>query len=408
MSDPVLKATGNPWLTVIGLGEDGLAGLTEASRKALQQAETIFGGPRHLELVSAGDRGQAWPVPFSTAPVLALRGQPVVVLASGDPFWFGAGGALARDLAAQEIAPAEWVSQPAASVFSLAANCLHWKLEETLCLGLHAAPYEHLLPLLAPDRRIICTLRDAAAPADLAQWLNAQGFGASSLTVMERLGGARQRIRVLRADRFDLEDIQAPVAVAIDPSGRKGLPQASGLADEHFLSDGQITKRPIRALTLSALAPRANELLWDIGGGSGSISVEWCLAATGARAVSFEPRASRLENIRANAARFGLTNRMAGVLGKAPEVLTGYPLPDCVFIGGGGSQALLDHLWMLLPAGTRLVANGVTLETETLLMQAHAQRGGHLLKVEIAEAGSLGTMRDWQPARPVIQWSVTR
>ncbi|WP_083099592.1 precorrin-6y C5,15-methyltransferase (decarboxylating) subunit CbiE [Pseudophaeobacter leonis] len=403
MSDPVFKEAGAPWLTVIGLGEDGLTGLTEASRKALQQAKVIFGGPRHLELGAAGDRGRAWPVPFSTAPVLALRGQPVVVLASGDPFWFGAGGALARDLSAED-----WTSHPAPSVFSLAANTLHWKLEETLCLGLHAAPFEQMLPLLAPDRRILCTLRDGDAPTELAQWLNAQGFGASTLTVMERLGGALQRIRRARADSFDLDEIQAPVALAIEPAGRKGLPQAAGLADEHFLSDGQITKRPIRALTLSALAPRANELLWDIGGGSGSISTEWCLAAAGARAVSFDPRASRLDNIRANAARFGLSHRMAGVLGKAPEVLTGYELPDCVFIGGGGSQALLDHLWMLLPPGTRLVANGVTLETETLLMQAHAQRGGQLLKVEIAEAGPLGTMRDWQRARPVIQWSVTR
>jgi precorrin-6B C5,15-methyltransferase / cobalt-precorrin-6B C5,C15-methyltransferase len=403
MSDPVFKEAGAPWLTVIGLGEDGLTGLTEASRKALQQARVIFGGSRHLELVAAGDRGQAWPVPFSTAPVLALRGQPVVVLASGDPFWFGAGGALARDLCAED-----WISHPAPSVFSLAANALHWKLEETLCLGLHATPFEHMLPLLAPDRRMICTLRDGAAPAELAQWLNAQGFGASTLTVLERLGGVRQRIRRARADSFDLDEIEAPVALAIDPAGGKGLPQAAGLADDHFLSDGQITKRPIRALTLSALAPRGNELLWDIGGGSGSISVEWCLAAAGARAVSFEPRASRLDNIRANAARFGLSHRMAGVLGRAPEVLTGYELPDCVFIGGGGSQALLDHLWMLLPPGTRLVANGVTLETETLLMQAHAQHGGQLLKVEIAEAGPLGSMRDWQRARPVIQWSVTR
>jgi precorrin-6Y C5,15-methyltransferase (decarboxylating) len=403
MSDPVLQASGNPWLTVIGLGEDGLAGLSEASRKALRQAKTIFGGPRHLELVAAGTKGQAWPVPFSTAPVLALRGQPVVVLASGDPFWFGAGGALARDLCAED-----WISHPSPSVFSLAASTLHWKLEETLCLGLHAAPFEQMLPLLAPGRRILCTLRDGAAPAELAQWLNAQGFGASTLTVMERLGGALQRIRRARAESFDLDEIEAPVALAIDPAGGKGLPQAAGLADDHFLSDGQITKRPIRALTLSALAPRANELLWDIGGGSGSISVEWCLAAAGARAVSFEPRASRLDNIRANAVRFGLSHRMAAVQGKAPEVLTGYELPDCVFIGGGGSQALLDHLWMLLPPGTRLVANGVTLETETLLMQAHAQRGGQLLKVEIAEAGPLGAMRDWQRARPVIQWSVTR
>lgn len=391
-----------PWLTVIGLGEDGLAGLSEASRKALDGAQTIFGGPRHLELVHAGARGQAWPVPFSTAPVLAQRGQPVVVLASGDPFWHGAGGALMRDLAAHE-----WVSYPVPSCFALAANRLGWKLEDTLCLGLHATPYAKLLPLLGRGTRAICTLRDGAAPSELAEWLVHNGHPDAQLHVMERLGGPQERVLPVLAKDWDLPPGGAPVLVAIEAT-QPGLPRASGLADALFASDGQITKRPIRALTLSTLAPRAGELLWDIGGGSGSISVEWCLAAPGARALCFEPRPERLENITTNAAYFGLSHRLAAMHGKAPQVLTGHELPDCVFIGGGGSQALLQHLWMILPEGTRLVANGVTLETETLLMQAHAQYGGHLMKAEIAEAGPLGSMRDWRRARPVIQWSVTR
>jgi precorrin-6Y C5,15-methyltransferase (decarboxylating) len=399
MSDSLSKH----WLTIIGLGENGLEGLSNASRKALAEAQVIFGGPRHLELVGADSKGQPWPVPFSIEPVLDVRGRKVAVLASGDPFWHGAGGSLARHLE-----DGEWVSHPVPSTFALAANLLAWKLEEVLCLGLHAAPYARLRPLLAAGTRMICTMRDSAAPSELAAWLTAKGFGASKLIVMEALGGPRQRLRTSSADTFDIEDIQAPVAVAIEAEGHKGLPQASGLADDLFASDGQITKRPIRALTLSALAPRAGELLWDIGGGSGSVSVEWCLAAHGARAITFEPRESRLGNIRTNAAAFGLGHRMTPVLGKAPQVLGGQPQPDCVFIGGGGSQELLDRLWDILPEGTRLVANGVTLETETLLMQAHAQRGGHLLKAEIAEAGPLGTMRGWERARPVIQWSVTR
>ncbi|MFV1527926.1 MULTISPECIES: precorrin-6y C5,15-methyltransferase (decarboxylating) subunit CbiE [unclassified Phaeobacter] len=398
MSDGLSKH----WLTIVGLGENGLDSLSDASRKALEQAEVIFGGPRHLELVEAGSKGQPWPVPFSTGPVLAMRGRKVAVLASGDPFWHGAGGSLVRDLEA-----GEWVSHPAPSCFALAANLLGWKLEEVLCLGLHAAPFARLLPLLGRGVRVICTLRDGKAPAELAQWLVANGQRDARLHVMERLGGPRQRLRQATAEAWDLPQAEAPVLMAIEAM-RPGLPQASGLADDLFASDGQITKRPIRALTLSALAPRAGELLWDIGGGSGSVSVEWCLAAQGARAITFEPRESRLANIRANATAFGLDHRMTAVLGKAPEVLDGFEIPDCVFIGGGGSQALLDHLWDILPAGTRLVANGVTLETETLLMQAHADRGGHLLKAEIAEAGPLGTMRDWRRARPVIQWSVTR
>ncbi len=392
-----------PWLSIIGLGENGLAGLTDASRAALEKAEIIFGGPRHLELVNAAAKAHPWPIPFSIEPVLAQRGRPVAVLASGDPFWHGAGGSLSTHLA-----PGEWVSYSAPSTFALAANHLAWKLEDTLCLGLHAAPFERLLPLLAANTQLICTLRDGNAPAELAIWLTQQGFGASQVAVMECLGGPNQRVRSAQADSFDLTDIQAPVAMAIAAVGSGGLPRASGLPDDLFHSDGQITKRPIRALTLSALAPRPGQLLWDIGGGSGSISVEWCLAAPGARALIFEQRKHRSENINLNAAKFGLTHRMSLVVGQAPQILDAQELPDTVFIGGGASQALLDQLWQILPAGTRVVANGVTLETEVLLMNAHAQHGGHLMKAEIAEAGPLGAMRGWDRSRPVIQWSVTR
>lgn len=281
----------NPWLTIIGLGENGLEGLGDASRKALAGAEVIIGGPRHLELAGAGAKGQPWPVPFSIEPVLAARGRRVAVLASGDPFWHGAGGSLMRDLEA-----GEWVSHPAPSCFALAANLLGWKLEEVLCLGLHAAPYARLLPLLGRGVRVICTLRDGAAPAELAAWLVANGQPDARLHVMERLGGPKERLFHATAEAWDLPPGGAPVLMAIEAM-RPGLPQVSGLTDDLFASDGQITKRPIRALTLSALAPRAGELLWDIGGGSGSVSVEWCLAARGAQAITFEPRESRLENI---------------------------------------------------------------------------------------------------------------
>ncbi|OZA01930.1 MAG: cobalamin biosynthesis bifunctional protein CbiET, partial [Rhodobacterales bacterium 17-64-5] len=388
---------GKPWVAIIGLGEDGLAGLSDASREALAQAEIIFGGPRHLALVVAGDRGRAWPIPFSVTPVLAHKGQNVAVLVSGDPFWFGAGSSLTAHLARDE-----WQAFPAPSTFQLAAAQLGWRMEEITCHGLHAAAFARLRPVLTKGARAICLLRDADAPQALAAWLTDQGF-AADLIVLERLGGPSQRIRQTTADAFALADITAPVAVAFGITAGHGLSRASGLDDSLFAHDGQITKRPVRALTLSALAPRTGELLWDIGAGSGSISVEWCLA--GGRAVAFELRPDRAINIRANAASFGIDHRLTCIEGPAADTLIPHPLPDAVFIGGGGNAALYDQLWQILPAGTRIVANGVTLETESLLAGQQAERGGSLLRIDFATAAPLGRMRGWVAARPVVQWS---
>ncbi len=342
----------DPWLSIIGLGEDGLNGLPPASRAALNAAEIVFGAPRHLDLAEVGARGQAWPVPFDIAPVLAERGRRVAVLASGDPFWHGAGG--------------------------------------------------------SPGARVICTLRDGDAVGALAGWLTEKGFGASRLAILEALGGPRERIRETPASLYKLTDVAHPVTVAIEALGARALPRASGLPDDLFAHDGQITKRPIRALTLSALAPRPNEHLWDLGAGSGSISVEFCLAAPGATASAVESRADRAANIRENARRFGLDHRLEVVEGASLNLLDTLPDPDVIFIGGGASEDLLTPLWTRMAPGTSLVVNAVTLETEALLTRWHGDKGGRLLRIEISEAGPLGTMRGWDRARPVLQWSVTK
>ena len=362
----------------------------------------MFGGPRHLALAGAGARGRAWPVPFDLAPLLALRGRPVAALVSGDPFWCGAGGSIAAALA-----PGEWRALPAPGVLSLAASRLGWRLEDVVTLGLHAAPLARLRPHLARGCRIIATLRDADSPAALAAWLVDEGAGAARLTVLERLGGPAERVRTMPAHAFAM-DCAAPVAVAIDgadlPRGY-GLPSVPGRADLLFTDDGQITRSPIRAMTLAALEPRAGALLWDIGGGSGAVAVEWALA--GGRAVTIEPRADRIARIRANLDGFGVAHRVTAIQGSAPPALDGLPDPDAVFVGGGASEALIQALWARLPPGARLVANAVTLETEALLARWHASCGGRLIRIDIAEAAPLGRMRGWSPARPVTQWSVT-
>ncbi|MFT3966386.1 MAG: precorrin-6y C5,15-methyltransferase (decarboxylating) subunit CbiE [Sphingobium sp.] len=394
-----------PWLTLIGLGEDGADGLSPAARGALDAAEVVAGADRHLSLLPAALRAEIlrWPVPFEDgiARLLAHRGRRVVMLASGDPFHFGAGVSIARHLA-----PGEWRAIPAPSTFSLAAARLGWALQDTPCLGLHAAPLQRLRPHMLPGGRAIVLLRDGAAAGKLAEYIYKQGFGDSTLYVMEALGGPRERIRQACADTFALTDIAHPVVIPVSFSGEgRVLPRASGIADDWFDHDGQITKRPARALTLSALAPRPGELLWDIGAGSGSVAIEWLLAHTANRAIAFEGDPVRAGRARANAAALG-ADRLTVVEGRAPGILAGQPMPDALFIGGGLSQDLLDALWATLPMGTRLVANAVTLESEALLAAWHAARGGQLLRVDLAEAAPLGTRRGWKAAYPLVQWTV--
>jgi precorrin-6Y C5,15-methyltransferase (decarboxylating) len=398
MADPLLTG---PWLTIIGIGEDGPAGLSDASRKALREAELVFGGERHLQLAEIGKRGRPWPVPFDVAPVLSCRGRPTAVLASGDPFWHGAGGALASHLSA-----GEWIAHPAPSTFSLAAARLGWRLEDVNCLGLHATPFERLVPLLTRGVRIICLVRDAQAACDLAAWLTARGWGASRLWTLSALGGPRERIAESRAERFAADATASPLAIAVQAEGTAGLPRSSGLADDLFAHDGQITKRPVRALALSALAPRPGETLWDIGAGSGSVSIEWALA--GGTTTAIEAREDRAANIRANAVAFGLSHRISIVTGSAPGALGGLKAPDAVFFGGGLDAALFDAVWMRLGQGTRLVAHAVTLETEALLSDLHHMRGGELMRIELAHAAPLGRYRSWQAIRPVVQWSAMK
>jgi len=372
----------------------------------LGEAEIVMGPKRHLGLLPPL-RAEVveWPVPFAEGLPLLMRfrGKRVAVLASGDPFWYGAGSVLARHLE-----PNEWRALPAPSSASLAAARLGWPLERVTCLGLHAAPQSRLRPHLAPGARLIVLLRDGEAVGALADWLTAEGFGASTFWVMEALGGPRERTRQAQADEMALNDIALPVCVALEVAGKgAAIPAVPGRPDKLFDNDGQISKAPVRALTLAALAPQAGEHLWDIGAGSGAISIEWLLAHPLTKATAIEAVPERAARARANAERLGV-DRLEVVEGTPPDALEGLAMPDAVFIGGGLSEPLLADLWARLPAGVRIVANAVTLESEALLACWHAAHGGRLMRFDISEAAPLGSKRGWRAAYPIQQWSVTR
>lgn len=381
-----------------------MAGLGTAARAALAGAETVFGGARHLRLAAGGITGvaQPWPSPFSIAPVLALRGRRVAVLASGDPMWHGAGASLLRDIPAEEARVF-----PQASAASLAAARLGWPLAEVTTLSLHGRDIALLRPHLHPGARLILLTSGAEAPAAIAALLAGLGFGQSRLTLLEALGGSEERLRTAQAGGFALA---APhplnllaVAVASAPEAI-WLPRAPGLPDALFQHDGQLTRREARALALSALRPFPGGLLWDVGAGAGSVGIEWMLAHPACRAIGIEAREDRAARAAANAAALGVPG-LRLVQGEAPAAFAGLPAPDALFLGGGANDpGVIDAALDALKPGGVFVAHAVTLQTEALLLARHAALGGEMLRINLARAEAVGGMTGWRAAMPVTQW----
>ncbi|UOK69517.1 precorrin-6y C5,15-methyltransferase (decarboxylating) subunit CbiE [Ancylobacter polymorphus] len=395
------------WLTLVGIGEDGLDGLSPAARAAVEAAEIVFGGARHLALAGDAVKGEAraWPSPFARGieAVLALRGRRVCVLASGDPFLHGVGATLARHVPAEEMRVF-----PAPSAYSLACARLGWPLAEVTCLTVHGRSLDLVRAHLYPGRRLLVLTSDGAGPGEIARLLAEGGFGGSHLTVLEALGGPRELVRRARAEGFALDDIDALNVLAIEVAAGEGariIARAPGLPDALFEHDGQLTKREIRAVTLSALAPRRGELLWDIGAGAGSVGIEWMLADPSLAAIGIEEHPERAARARRNAAALGVPG-LEIVEGRAPEALSGLPAPAAIFLGGGaGDEGVMDAALAALKPGGRLVANAVTLETEALLIARHAALGGDLTRLSVARAVPVGGLTGWRPAMPVTQWS---
>lgn len=392
------------WLTVIGLGEEGLAGLSDLAREKLSQARLVVGGKRHLDLIGSHPaRCLTWETPLSrTVEAIAeSRGEPCVVLATGDPLWFGIGVTLVARFARDEI-----LLLPTLSAFQLAATVLGWPLARTTCLTLHGRPLSRLLRHLHPGARILALTDDGDGPASIAKLLSGSGWGPSALTVLERLGGPHAGRRDGLAENWSevgCADLNIVAITALPSQGTAIWSPVPGLPDSAYAHDGQITKRAIRAATLAALVPLPGQLLWDVGAGSGSIAIEWLRAVPDASAIAIEREPSRVETLGRNAQTLG-TPELRIVLGEAPAALEGLAKPDAIFIGGGISAPdLADRCWEALRTGGRLVANAVTLEGEMALYAIVDRYGGELHRFSAATAVPVGPYRGWRPAMPITQ-----
>ena len=393
-----------PWLAILGINEDGC--LSPEAARLVRDAVLVIGGERHLALADpyiCGER-RAWPRPLAGAipDILGQRGRAVAVLASGDPLWFGIAGLLLRHVDRAEVRII-----PALSSFALAAARLGWALQEVGCLSCCGRPVEAVVPRLHQGARLLVLSADERTPAAIACLLRARGFAESTLHVMEALGGPGERVRSVRADALP-GDVGALNLVGIEAAGAAGLPLAPGLDDGLFAHDGQITKREIRALTLSALAPRPGELLWDVGCGSGSVGIEWMLRHPSCRAVGIEAQPARAARARGNAVALGVPG-LEVVDGVAPGAFEGLAPPDAVFLGGGAQRAgVVEAAYGSLSRGGRLVANAIALRSEAALIEGQARYGGSLLRVGLERLDQVGGMAAYRPAMTVTQWRVER
>ena len=398
-----------PWLAIVGIGADGIAGLNAAARTLVDTAEILVGGERHLAMVpSGGVERLTWQRPFSDTigAIAARRGRRVVVLASGDPSWYGVGAVLARHFPIGEM-----TILPHPGAFSLAAARLGWAIADCTVLSLHGRPVDTLRLHLAPHRRLLLLSEDGTTPRAVAHLLTELGWGPTRLTVFEHLGGPREAAVCEEAQHWGERQSADLNTIAVEcqavPEARP-LSRFAGLPDDAFEHDGQLTKREVRAMTLAVLAPLPGERLWDVGAGCGSIAIEWLRAIEGGDAVAIERNPDRAAMIARNAAALGVPG-LNIVTGTAPQVLAGLDAPDAVFIGGGISDPeLLPTAWDALRPGGRLVANIVSLAGERMLLDWQARYGGVLTRIAVSHVAPLGMQEAWRPLLPVTQLAATK
>jgi precorrin-6Y C5,15-methyltransferase (decarboxylating) len=399
------------WLSIVGIGEDGWDGLSPAAKQAVESAEFLYGGVRHLAHIPAVRGMQvAWPSPMGPAVHEILthhrRRSRVSVLASGDPMLFGIGVTLTR-----ELDPAEFFVIPQVSAFSLACARLGWPISETVLISLVNRPIEQIHRYLHPGQRLVLFSENGTTPAAVAQLLTNNGYGSSQFTVFEYLGGSAESLQHNQADAWSIKqcgDLNLIAVVCVADPETRALPIVPGLSDEFYVTDGQLTKREVRAATLARLAPLPGEQLWDVGAGTGTIGIEWMRSHPSCSCISFEEREDRAARISTNANKLGVPG-LKVIRGSVPATFDGLQSPDAIFIGGGiGRDGLFQACWDKLSKDGRIVANAVTIEGEAAVATWQRLYGGELVRILVARAEPVGGVLGWRHLMPITQWSVVK
>ena len=397
------------WLTVVGMGEDGWEGLSNRARLAIKSTDVIVGANRLISLLPKTKAEiHEWPQPFSAVveQIKPLAGRNTVILATGDPMNYG----VVRKL--MEFIPFDDMTIiPQVSAFSLAAARMGWSLPDCDCFTIHGRPAANVETFIQPNARLLVLTEDGTSVTEVCRRLIARGFEESKITVLENMGSADERMTSFVANanpNLDWSPLNVLSVHCIAGAQAKIFSRVAGLSDDAFVHDGQLTKREVRAATLAALAPAPDQMLWDIGAGCGSVSIEWMRVARGCEAIAIEHNEDRLKMIATNADQLG-TPRLKVIAGKAPDALVGLRAPDAVFIGGGvGNEGVFDAAWQNLKSGGRMVCNVVTIEGEMHLYDLQEKHGGELVRMDVSTLTQVGPYRALKPRMSVVQWRVMK
>jgi precorrin-6B C5,15-methyltransferase / cobalt-precorrin-6B C5,C15-methyltransferase len=404
-------------VTIVGIGDDGCKGLTARAMDAIARADVLVGGERQLALVP-DFRGERVVLKNGVASALDRIGDlaeenRVCVLASGDPLFFGIGGLVIRKVGAEHV---EIVPQPSSVQWAFARAGLKW--DDAAVLTFHGRPLEGFLTRLKSHAKVAVLTDAENSPSRLGAHMVAHGETAWRAWVCENLGGPDERVRSCTvADLPALADVSALNVLILersDPSWREA-PALSFLHEDAFAKrmpkKGLITKREVRLLSLAALGLRRDSVIWDVGAGSGSVSIEAALLASRGRvyAIEVDPEGVEIcrENLRAHA-----VDNVRVIAGRAPEALTDLEAPDAVFVGGskGSMEEIIDVALERLKPGGRLVVNAITLENAGEAYQTFRRRGlvPEVTLLQISRAEQLAHYLRYEALNPIQIFAVEK
>ena len=397
----------NRKIQLIGLGAGGIESLPTGHKELILSADIIFGAERHLEDIPKNISKKSWSknIRNDLKKIKKIKNKKICILATGDPLFYGVGNLVMEFFSTDEVD-----ILPSPSILSLCCAKIGQNIKDVDVVSLHGRDFNSIIRYLQPNGKLFVLSHDKNTPIKIIKLLKDFNFERSLIYIFENVGRDDEKItkKIIKdCHNFNFTNLNSIFIDFRTSKDTNFYPNSIGLSDLLYKNDGQITKSEIRAITISKLEPLNRSVIWDIGGGSGSISIEWSKITNDAKIYTIEQNKRRIGYIRENIKRFGIQN-ITLLHETAPDILEMLEKPDRIFIGGGlssdkGDKIINKSLECLTKTGI-IVANGVTAETENLLIGMYKVYGGELSKYSVSNLKKIGKLHAWDQQMHVTQW----